>query len=532
MIIDTKNTLRNSWIKFKSNYGFTEDPTYIKAIEVITSIASNNEYPHLTIPSSIDKKITKHFSLGYVSSDEGFTIGDIVKEAFRRNLISFSKPITKPLEPKMPERKYPNRSEQIYEVISKKKRRIWLKLIFGIFLPIPFFFFGEVGLSFLIVLAFPMWILYTILSHQKYFEDLSQTRFIHFSPEEIRIQQDKLDAEYKTKMDLYRTQYNAYTRDLSEFNKNQYKQANLIQPHLDEILYSLQDGFKADPDMDFENESNPKKGVSENIFYTCLKQKFPKYIKKDLKLHMYYPDICMIIKNNWCIDIEIDEPYSFDNKEPIHYKGSSDDERDIYFRNSNWFVIRFAESQIINDLDKCVDIIRCLIDFLVSQDYELLDQMQRTMQEIQSEKWTYEEAEEMSRLNYRNRYLSKKKTHQNSSAKNCVSRAANQELRDLRVYKEKYAKSSWSVDEIEYLTDEEIDTINEISITEKSYKWGKGLSMQFHMRNGRNRFIPLSQWSDLEEGDNVDPNSVVLILLSRLGYDDIVRVDGKPYIRQ
>lgn len=80
----------------------------------------------------------------------------------------------------------------------------------------------------------------------------------------------------------------------------------------------------------------------------------------------YEPDIAIVEKTNKYglrIDIEIDEPYSGYDREPIHYLGCGDEFRDKNLSNLGWLVIRFSESQIFKEPYACI----CYIKQVVSQ---------------------------------------------------------------------------------------------------------------------------------------------------------------------
>lgn len=80
----------------------------------------------------------------------------------------------------------------------------------------------------------------------------------------------------------------------------------------------------------------------------------------------YEPDIAIVEKKNKYglrIDIEIDEPYSGYDKEPIHYIGCGDEFRDKNLANIGWLVIRFSEDQIFKEPYACI----CYIKQVVSQ---------------------------------------------------------------------------------------------------------------------------------------------------------------------
>jgi hypothetical protein len=109
------------------------------------------------------------------------------------------------------------------------------------------------------------------------------------------------------------------------------------------------------------------------------------------------------------IDIEIDEPYTFENgvTKEIHYlldfNGESIDKgRNDTFVANNWFVLRFAESQIKNNLQECLQIVQFLINFIASNDNKrYLKEFNNLSTRISKGFWTKENARRMARTNYR-----------------------------------------------------------------------------------------------------------------------------------
>lgn len=95
-----------------------------------------------------------------------------------------------------------------------------------------------------------------------------------------------------------------------------------------------------------------------------------------------------------------------------------------------------------------------------------------------------------------------------------------------------YNMGSWEVTETEKLDAKEIKGIERIEVVTKEQEWGESTSMCFFMKAAKDskkkevKYIPLSRDSDLENGDLVDPKSVILLTLSKEGEDDIVRADG------
>lgn len=94
---------------------------------------------------------------------------------------------------------------------------------------------------------------------------------------------------------------------------------------------------------------------------------------EELKLHGFYDNLSLVIGNNAThyepdlayinvkkgifIDIEIDEPYSGWERQPIHYKtkyGTIDDRRNDYFTERGWTVLRFSEKQVHEQPKSCL----------------------------------------------------------------------------------------------------------------------------------------------------------------------------------
>ena len=69
----------------------------------------------------------------------------------------------------------------------------------------------------------------------------------------------------------------------------------------------------------------------------------------------YTPDFAYIDeKTNLHIDIEIDEPYGYKSKKPLHYSGLEKEKiRDEFFLDCLWIVIRFSEEQIVKYPQSC-----------------------------------------------------------------------------------------------------------------------------------------------------------------------------------
>jgi hypothetical protein len=116
--------------------------------------------------------------------------------------------------------------------------------------------------------------------------------------------------------------------------------------------------------------------------------------------NIYNPDFTLICKQtNLHIDIEIDEPYSLSEKLPIHYLGSSDDNRNEFFLNNNWCIIRFSERQIIQQTSECTETIKSIHNSIIE-----MKTYYSTNLSVDA-RWTYEESLIMQKNRYRENYL-------------------------------------------------------------------------------------------------------------------------------
>ena len=288
------------------------------------------------------------------------------------------------------------------------KKRIDLEAICSLYFLFPFFFI-------IIMILFGVYIIFSseglprIGGIGPLFVSLWGFRHMDSIIEEVSIEKikpaKKLEKEWKhynaikleyrekhnKQNELYKKKLERYKITLVE-NKEYAIEQYLCKIHSSAI------GFN-------ENTENLKRGRLEVKFLEYLLKEFGDQIKVDrfIKIigNTYQPDF--IFKSeltDLCIDIEIDEPYAFSNKEPIHY-GSIDEERNLAFLKNNWCVVRFSEKQIAQYPDECVIFLRELIDVISLkkhgfQEYIYFD-----------EKWSYEKALVMADNNYRKNYKMK-----------------------------------------------------------------------------------------------------------------------------
>jgi hypothetical protein len=229
----------------------------------------------------------------------------------------------------------------------------------------------------------------------------------------------EVSSQYQDDMKEYASRHAQYRKDLKEFEllSEEYRTSTRIMAYrLKESKKYLYSANK--PEVKTKN----KEGSSEKYFgnYLCKyfsRQIFTGYGFKLDSNRVYVPDFIYQNENGLHIDIEIDEPYSFENLEPIHFleKDASkvfkpnfaDWARDHFFNDRNWIVIRFAEEQVVCYPRACCQFIAKVIDELTG-DLRLLALFKKD--EISPLKkmyrWNEKEAENLVKINYRLDYLS------------------------------------------------------------------------------------------------------------------------------
>lgn len=157
-----------------------------------------------------------------------------------------------------------------------------------------------------------------------------------------------------------------------------------------------------------------KIGKTENFFFNILKEKFGSKILNNLVIDLsvtgraYIPDIIYADFNNKIfIDIEIDEPYSFEDKKPIHYIHNSvhiDEKRDKFFLENNWLVIRFSEIQVTKNFLECIKTLELIIKGIEEQ--YIVDKETLLKNNIRTHScWSYSGAKKMAVDNFREKYI-------------------------------------------------------------------------------------------------------------------------------
>lgn len=221
-------------------------------------------------------------------------------------------------------------------------------------------------------------------------------------------EQKEIVNRNRIKREMYLQEKEQYDAELREFNNlkqiesNPEKDRNYRIQKLTELINNTTCA---------EVYYKGKKGSSEKLFIDYLEQIFGDRILSNLIMETfsnskpYQADIIFYYRefNIW-IDIEVDEAYDFIEKQPIHYINdynlSVDSNRNDYFLNHGWFVLRFSETQVIPTPLECA---KYLNDFLF--EYFEIDEFAANFdetEELQSmECWTYDEVKKMAIKNSR-----------------------------------------------------------------------------------------------------------------------------------
>jgi very-short-patch-repair endonuclease len=153
-------------------------------------------------------------------------------------------------------------------------------------------------------------------------------------------------------------------------------------------------------------------GASERVFGKFLEKYFPGRVNAQFRMQIpnwegaYSTDFSVSFPELgvW-IDVEIDEPYDYKTNKPTHcISDDRDRNRNAFFLNNNWIVIRFAEEQVVRFPESC-----CKEIALVIASVTKLNVYSKSLETFASLKplpmWTHSSAKKMAKANYRDKYL-------------------------------------------------------------------------------------------------------------------------------
>jgi len=163
----------------------------------------------------------------------------------------------------------------------------------------------------------------------------------------------------------------------------------------------------------FRLGNTKRRGFKEESFQKSIVQYFGKdfTVLGNVRLNTgketrpFEPDIAIIDKtnSNLRIDIEIDEPYAGITRQPTHCKGE-DVNRDIYFIDRGWMIIRFSEYQVHMQENDCLRFIAETIKQAIPKYY--IPSQFVNHSSLQVEKlWDIVQAQKWEKAKYREQYL-------------------------------------------------------------------------------------------------------------------------------
>jgi hypothetical protein len=157
--------------------------------------------------------------------------------------------------------------------------------------------------------------------------------------------------------------------------------------------------------------SEAQVGVSEQFFLThaqkyfstaCFGRKHPHPNREEK--YWYSSDIEIILPGLG-IQVEIDEPYEGKQSRPHHCSDDSGDkQRDIFFLERGWIIIRFAERQVVESPVACCRVIGQVLAELTGE-RSCLDAIGKQQPLAKTATWTTKEAMVMAKKNFRHQYL-------------------------------------------------------------------------------------------------------------------------------
>lgn len=159
--------------------------------------------------------------------------------------------------------------------------------------------------------------------------------------------------------------------------------------------------------------SNKKRGYKESSFQKSIEYFFSNDFKilGNTRLNTgkntrpFEPDIALIgnTNKNIRIDIEIDEPYAGITRQTTHCLGD-DTNRDNYFKDRGWIVLRFSEYQIHTQEKQCLKFIADII-LNINPLFEISNEL-KAINSIEKENvWNVVKAQKWEKTKYREQYL-------------------------------------------------------------------------------------------------------------------------------
>ncbi|MEG4630083.1 hypothetical protein QUB56_10765 [Microcoleus sp. AR_TQ3_B6] len=225
---------------------------------------------------------------------------------------------------------------------------------------------------------------------------------------QVRDRYNKRLAEYERQLAEYES-YQLRRLQSKDKESEQYisllrKRSNLLKGLLKEIVQPPASHGKKEV----------QQGVSEKQFFVYLCRYFSGFYDFCMggefpipgTSFRYTADFILIHQaTGLAIDIEIDEPYDGKTGKPHHcVDRNKDNQRNRFFLERNWVVIRFSELQVVKYPDGCCKAIARVI-CQITGDYRSLVKLQNVKDSLPHQQWKFKQAVYMAKAKFRNSYL-------------------------------------------------------------------------------------------------------------------------------
>ncbi len=222
--------------------------------------------------------------------------------------------------------------------------------------------------------------------------------------------------------DCYKQRLAEYQQQLVEYESYQLRRLQSKGKEIEQYNSLLQERYKrllrllkkiVQPPAG-QGKGGVQQGVSEKQFFVYLCRYFSGFY--DFCMGGEFPipgtswrytaDFILVHQpTGLAIDIEIDEPYDGRTGKPHHCvdKGK-DSQRNQFFLEKNWVVIRFSELQVVKYPDACCKAIAKIVS-QITGDYRSLVKLQNTKELLPHKQWKVKEAVYMAQTKFRSSYL-------------------------------------------------------------------------------------------------------------------------------
>lgn len=233
----------------------------------------------------------------------------------------------------------------------------------------------------------------------------SYLRFVDF---QMRDRYKQRVAEYQQQL----AEYESYQLHHLQSKHKQFEQYNSLLRERYKLLKRLLKEIVKPPAI--QRNKGVQQGVSEKQFFIYLCRYFSGFY--DFCMGGEFPipgtslrytaDFILVHQpTGLAIDIEIDEPYDGRTGKPHHcVDRGKDSQRNQFFLERNWVVIRFSELQVVKYPDGCCQAIARVVS-QIAGDYRGLVMLQNVADLLLQKQWTTKEAIYMAKTKFRNSYL-------------------------------------------------------------------------------------------------------------------------------